>query len=141
MSDSESPPPMTLIEENQTQKTDPPPKKDFRLITKSGNELIKTIANTRESPDHSQIIKDGLEAVIREYVSVIVEKSDLTGLMKDEKYKFLSLLDVKSIFCEPGARKNPVTDKIGFQLEKTMANQVAIMKKLEVFDRLDHVSN
>ena len=137
MSDSEGPPPMTAIKNDQ-----PNQKRDFRLITKSGNELIKTITSTKDSLDHAQIIKDGLETVIREYVSVIVEKSDLTDLVQgNETYKFLTLLDVKSIFHEPGARKDPITDKIGFQLDKTMANQVTIMKKLEVVDRLDHVSN
>ena len=130
-------PPATLIKNDA-----PNQKRDFRFITKNGNELIKTIVNTRESMDHPQIIKDGLEAVIRDYISVIVEKSDLNNLVQeDEKYKFLSLLDVKSIFGDPGTRKDPVSEKIGFQMEKTMANQNAIMKKLEVVDRLDHVSN
>ena len=73
---------------------DPIQKRDFRLVTKNGNDLIKTITTTKEAEGHPDIIKEGLEATLREYISIIVEKSDLNELVtNDERYKFLGSLD------------------------------------------------
>ena len=132
---------MTSDQENEMPPAEPIVKKDFRLVTKTGNELIKTIISTRDAVNHPQVIKEGLETALREYIAVVVEKSNLSDLIEEDvKYNFLSLVDVKSIFQSPETRKDPVTDKIGHQLEKTMANQVTIMKKLDVVDRLESVS-
>ena len=60
-------------------------KRDFRTVTKSGNDLVKTILATKESPDHGQIIKEGLETVIKEYISIIVEKTDLNALILEDQ--------------------------------------------------------
>ena len=132
---------MTSDQEDGMPPAEPLVKKDFRLVTKTGNDLIKTITSTRDAVNHPQVIRDGLEAALREYITVVVEKANLSELIdQDDKYNFLALLDVKSIFLQPETRKDPVTDKIGHQLEKTMANQVTIMKKLDVVDRLESVS-
>ena len=129
-SDTETLPPMEKLK-----------KRDFKTVTQNGNDLIKTINTTKDAADHPQIIKEGLEAVVREYISIIVEKANLNELINtEEKYKFLGLVDVKSIF-ETETKKNPVSEKIAHQMEKTVTNQASIMKKLEVIDRLDHVSN
>ena len=116
-------------------------KRDFRLVTKTGNELIKTITTTKDTVGHPEIIKDGLEAAVREYISIIVEKSDLNDLVntKDE-YKFLGSLDVKSIFEEKVGRKNPTTEKTNHLAQLSVNNQEKILRKLEAIDRLDQVS-
>ena len=115
-------------------------KRDFKTVTKTGNELIKTIVTTKDAQGHAEIIKDGLEAAVREYISIIVEKADLNDLVNtDGDYKFLGSLDVKSIFEEKSGGRNPTTDKTNFLAEKTASNQEKILKKLETFDRLDQV--
>ena len=116
--------------------------KDFRLVTKSGNELIKVINTTRDAEDHPNIIKEGLETVIREYISIIVEKTNLSDLIdSDEKYKFLTNVDVKSIFEPKKLAKNPTTEKSQFLIEQSIKNQDKILKKMETIDRLDQVIN
>ena len=116
--------------------------RDFRLVTKTGNELIKTITSTREASDHTGIIKEGLEAAIREYISIIVEKADLNELIdtKDD-YKFLAELDVKSMLEKTvtGTTKDPVAEKSSHLIEQSIKNQSVIMKKMETIDRLDQV--
>ena len=119
--------------------------RDFRLVTKNGNELIKTINNSRDAPSHPQIIKDGLEAVIREYISIIVEKASLNELVNtDENYHFLGKLDVKALFEDQKPSKtgkDPVAEKTGYLIEKSIQNQDTILKKMETLDNLDKVIN
>ena len=113
-------------------------KRDFRTVTKTGNELIKTITTTAESPDHDMIIKEGLEAAIREYISIVVEKSNLSDLsLEDEKYKFLSSLDVKSIFEPNTVKQPPLMEKTQHLVEQMAKDQKQALKKLEVMDQLD----
>ena len=117
-------------------------KRDFRTVTKTGNDLIKTITTTTDSPDHAGIIKEGLEAAVREYISIIVEKSDLNPLVTDDdRYKFLGKLDVKSIFEEKVTKMDPVAEKSKHLLEASLKDQKLILKKLETIDRLDQVGN
>lgn len=118
--------------------------RDFRLVTKNGNELIKTINNSRDAPSHPQIIKDGLEAVIREYISIIVEKASLNELVNtDKEYHFLGKLDVKALFENKPTTsgKDPVAEKTGHLIEKSIQNQDSILKKMETLDNLDKVIN
>ena len=115
-------------------------KRDFRLVTTSGNDLIKSITATRDSEDHPSIIKEGLESTIREYISIIVEKADLNDLVaSDEKYQFLGKLDVKSMFEPKKTQKDPVAEKSRHLIEQSIQNQNSILKKLETLDRLDQV--
>ena len=117
-------------------------KRDFRTVTKSGNDLVKTILATRESPEHDQIIKEGLEAVIKEYISIIVEKTDLNVLVtEDEKYKFLQKLDIRSIFDSKPASRSPTADKLNFVVDKIAEDQKSILKKLGAIDQIEKVSN
>ena len=115
-------------------------KRDFRTVTKTGNELIKTITTTIESPDHPEIIKEGLEAAIREYVSIVVEKAELNlKISEEDKYKFLGKLDVKSIFEESATGRDPVAEKSGHLLETCMKDQKVILQKLEVIGKVEKV--
>ena len=118
-------------------------KRDFRTVTKTGNELIRTITTTAGAKDHDQIIKEGLEAAIREYISIVVEKSDLNTLVtENESYKFLGKLDIKSIF-DPSPTSTTsstiVNDKLSFQVEKIREDQKAILKKMSSIDQLEKV--
>lgn len=114
--------------------------RDFRQVTKAGNELIKTITSTRDASDHTGIIKEGLEAAIREYVSIIVEKADLNELVdSNDDYKFLGQLDVKSIFEQKSTNKDPVVEKSSHLIEQSIKNQSIILKKMEMIERLDQV--
>ena len=129
---------VTLPEMEQIQK------RDFRLVTRTGNDLIKTITTTKEAEGHPEIIKEGLEAAVREYISIIVEKSSLNELISnDERYSFLGSLDVKSIFdSKKGSnesKKDPAAEKLIHLVEVTTKNQDKILKKLETIDRLDQV--
>lgn len=138
MTDSE-PPQMELIPKPD-EKNDPPQKRDFRTVTRSGNELIKTITTTSGAADHGQIIKDGLEAAIFEYISIIVEKADLKDLVStDDKYKFLGKLDIKSIFEPKIKSKSVVTDKLQHVVDKISADQKTMLKKLAAIDQLEQV--
>ena len=117
-------------------------KRDFRTVTKSGNDLVKTILATKESPEHDQIIKEGLEAVIKEYISIIVEKTDLNVLVtEDAKYKFLQKLDIKSIFESKPATKSPTADKLIFVVDKIAEDQKSILKKLGSIDQIEKVGD
>ena len=118
-------------------------KRDFRTVTKTGNELIKTIMTTAGAQDHGQIIKEGLEAAIREYISIVVEKADLNPLVSDnENYRFLGQLDIKSIF-EPSEASSTtstvVTDKLQFLVDKIRDDQKFIIKKLGAIDQIEKV--
>ena len=115
-------------------------KRDFRTVTKTGNDLVKTITTTSDVVDHDEIIKEGLEAAIVEYVSIIVEKADLNHLIStEEKYKFLGKLDIKSIFEKPSERNPVASNKLNHQIEKLISDQKVIMKKMGVLDTLEQV--
>ena len=115
--------------------------RDFKTVTRSGNELVKTITTTHGAADHGQIIKEGLESAILEYVSIIVEKADLTDLaINDEKYKFLMKLDIKSIFEPKQNTGSVVTDKLQHVVDKIATDQKAMLKKLAAIDQIEQVS-
>ena len=116
-------------------------KRDFRTITKNGNDLVKTIIATKESPDHGQIIKEGLESTIKEYISIIVEKTDLNELVSEGgKYQFLQKLDIRSIFEPKKSEKDAAGDKLQFVVDQIANDQKSILKKLGTIDQLEKVS-
>ena len=116
----------------------PAPKRDFRTVTRSGNELIKTITTTSGAVDHDQIIKEGLESAISEYVAIIVEKAEL--VTTEEKYKFLRKLDFKSIFETKPKSNSVVNDKLQHMVDKIWSDQKLILKKMTAIDQLEQVS-
>ena len=115
-------------------------KRDFKTVTKTGNELIKTIQATAEAEDHGQIIKDGLESAIREYISIILERSDTTNKVgQDGRYDFLIKLDIQSIFEEKVMAEAVASNKLQHLVEQLAKDQKNVLKKIEVMDRLDQV--
>ena len=117
-------------------------KRDFKTVTKTGNELIKAIQATHESEDHGQIIKEGLQSAIREYISIILEKAELSDKVGDDKrYDFLQEMDFQSIFEDRQAVEAVVTQKLHHLVEQSVKDQKSVLKKLDVLDRLDQVSN
>ena len=125
---------------DMAQETENKEKRDFRTVTKTGNELVKTITANASSEDHGQIIKEGLESAIIEYIAIIVEKSDLGSLIADdEKYKFLQKVDVKSIFEPKTTEKSVLGEKTQFLVDKIWNDQKVIIKKLGAIDNIEKV--
>ena len=129
------------MSENQPE-TEINTKRDFRTVTKTGNDLVKTITANATADDHDQIIKEGLESAIIEYIAVIVEKSDLNNLItENEKYNFLAKLDIKSIFETRTPKKNidALEEKTQFLVDKIWNDQKLIIKKLGAIDNIEKV--
>ena len=103
-------------------------KRDFKTVTKTGNELIKTIQATAEAEDHGQIIKDGLESAIREYISIILERSDTTNKVgQDGRYDFLIKLDIQSIFEEKVMAEAVASNKLQHLVEQLAKDQKNVL--------------
>ena len=89
---------------------DPPPmdnikKRTFTTITTTANNLIKKVKSAGEE-DKLPILLEGLESATREYLSIMLEKLELTDiLVHSPKGRFLYALDLKTLFTSEAEKK------------------------------------
>ena len=87
MTDSE-PPPLDQVAKKRT----------FTTITTTANNLIKKVKSAIEE-DKLAVLVNGLEAATKEYMSIMLEKLELTDIIEHSpKGQFLYELDFKTLF-------------------------------------------
>ena len=96
-------------------ETEPPPmdnvgkKRTFTTITTTANNLIKKCQKAAEE-DKLATLVDGLEGATREYLSIMLEKLDLSDIiLHSPKGKFLYELDLKKLFSPEEKEVEEVT--------------------------------
>ena len=73
-------------------------KRTFTTITTTANNLIKKCKNAVEE-EKLAVLVEGLESATKEYLSIMLEKLDLTEILTHSpKGKFLYELDLKTLF-------------------------------------------
>ena len=80
-------------------------KRTFTTITTTANNLIKKVKSAGEE-DKLPILLEGLEAATREYLSIMLEKLELTDIIAHSpKGRFLYALDLKTLFTSEAEKK------------------------------------
>ena len=92
-------------------------KRTFTTITTTANNLIKKCQKAAEE-DKLAILVQGLEAATREYLSIMLEKLDLTEIITHSpKGKFLYELDLAKLFSPEEKEVEEVTVRMIFDWE------------------------
>ena len=88
-------------------------KRTFTLITTTANNLIKKVKSVGDE-EKLAILVDGLHAATREYISIMLEKLELTEIISHSpKGKFLYELDLKKLFTQEDKELEQVTVSFG----------------------------
>lgn len=100
-------------------------KRTFTTITTTANNLIKKCQKAAEEDKLATLVQ-GLEAATREYLSIMLEKLDLTEIITHSpKGKFLYELDLKKLF-------SPEEKEVE---EATVSRPGVIFSEISVFNK------